>query len=197
MKMYTEATLSQHRKVIDMINTDTVIAALRSEKDFANITATAPRLIFDLSPDINSIKQRLDAVHAVGKQYFLHIDLAVGIGKDESGIVFLKKLGVDGIISTRTNIIKTAREHGIFTVQRFFIVDSHSVATTLESLKASKADMIEIMPGIIPRVIKSLRERIDTPIIAGGLIESRRDIEDAIASGASAVSTSRTELWGI
>ncbi|MBQ8250149.1 MAG: glycerol-3-phosphate responsive antiterminator [Clostridia bacterium] len=177
------------------MKTGSVIAALRADKDFASLGTTVPKLIFDLSPDINSIGKRLDAVHAVGKQYFVHIDLASVIGKDESGIVFLKKLGVDGIISTRTNIIKTAREHGIFTVQRFFIVDSHSVATTLESLKASKADMIEIMPGIIPRVIKSLREKIDTPIIAGGLIESKRDIENAIESGASAVSTSRTELW--
>ncbi len=172
-----------------------VIAALRADKDFASLGTSGPRLVFDLSPDINSITKRLDAVHAVGKEYFVHIDLASGIGKDESGVVFLKKLGVDGIISTRTSIIKTAREHGIFTVQRFFIVDSHSVATTLESLKASKADMIEIMPGIIPRIIKSLREKVNIPIIAGGLIESRRDIEDALESGASAVSTSRTELW--
>ena len=177
------------------MNTGKVIAAIRSDKEFENACKSAPSVIFDLSPDINTIESRLGAAHAAGKKYFVHMDLAGGIGKDESGIIFLRNLGIDGIISTRINIIRTAREHGIFTVQRFFIVDSHSITTTLESLKASKADMIEIMPGIMPRVIESLNERIDVPIIAGGLIESANDVEDATNSGASAVSTSRTELW--
>ncbi len=196
--MYTEATSSQPRKESEfMMNTGNVIAALRSDKDFESALNGAPSVIFDLAPDINSLKEKLDRAHSAGKRYFIHMDLAVGIGKDESGIVFLKNLGVDGIISTRINIIKIAREHGIFTVQRFFIVDSHSIITTFESIKASKADMIEIMPGIIPRIIRLLREKIEVPIIAGGLIESESDVRELLTSGASAVSTSRTELWDI
>ena len=179
------------------MNTGTVIAAIRSQNDLENACKGAPSVIFDLNPDINSLKEKLDTAHGAGKRYFVHMDLAVGIGKDESGIIFLKSLGVDGIISTRINIIRTAKEHGIFTVQRFFIVDSHSITTTFESLKASKADMIEIMPGILPRVIRSLRDKIGVSIIAGGLIESESDVTDAICSGASAVSTSRTELWNM
>lgn len=177
------------------MNIGTVIAALRNEKDFEAALGGSPSVIFDLSPDINGLQRKVDAAHAVGKMLFVHIDLAAGVGKDESGIVFLKKLGIDGIISTRTNIIKIAREQGMFTVQRFFIVDSHSIATTLEALKASKADMIEIMPGIIPRVIRALREKVDVPIIAGGLIETKADVADALKNGAGAVSTSRTALW--
>ena len=194
--MYMVAILSQHRKESDLLmNIGKIIAALRNEKDFESAICGSPSVIFDLSPDINGLQRKVDAAHAAKKMFFVHLDLAAGIGKDESGIVFLKKLGVDGIISTRTNIIKIARERGMFTVQRFFIVDSHSIATTLESLKASKADMIEIMPGIIGRVFRVLREKVDVPIIAGGLIESASDVADALKNGAGAVSTSRTELW--
>ena len=176
-------------------DTGTVIAALRAEGDLQRACRSSASVLFDLAPDINTVQGKIKAAHAFGKKLFVHLDLAAGIGKDESGISFLKKLGVDGIISTRTNIIKAARENGLFTVQRFFIVDSHSIVTTLESLRASRADMIEIMPGILPRVIRTLRERTDVPIIAGGLIGTEADIREALDSGAVAVSTSREVLW--
>lgn len=111
--------------------------------------------------------------------------------------MYAKNAGVDGVLSTRVNIIKAARECGVFTVQRFFIVDSHSVDTTVEAVKASKADMIEVMPGIIPKVIKRLRKMVDVPIIAGGIIDNMEEVEDIIESGAAAVSTGKEELWSL
>ena len=125
----------------------------------------------------------------------MHIDLAEGIGKDEYGIRFVSDLGADGIISTRTNMIKLAKKLGMYTVQRFFIVDSHSVDTTVESAKASKADMIEIMPGTVSKVIRNLKKVLDMPIVAGGLIESWDEINEAIACGATAISVGKKELW--
>jgi hypothetical protein len=60
---------------------------------------------------------------------------AVIVRVPQDDLTYTKKvieMGVDGIISTRTNIIKFARQEGLTTVQRFFIVDSHSVDTTVE-----------------------------------------------------------------
>jgi glycerol uptake operon antiterminator len=34
-----------------------------------------------------------------------------------------------------------------------------------------------------------------TPVIAGGLIETKQELTDALGSGATAVSTGRKELW--
>ena len=176
---------------------DKIIAAIRSDEELEYALTSNVELIFDLSPDINNIKERLTKAHNASKRLFIHLDLATGIGKDESGIIFLKNLGIDGIISTRTNIVKAAKAHGIFSVQRFFIVDSHSISTTLESLKASKADMIEIMPGTVSKVIRSLCITTATPIIAGGLIETENEVYVAITNGAAAVSTGKKELWKI
>ena len=133
--------------------------------------------------------------HENGKRFFVHLDLATGIGKDKSGILYTKNAGVDGIISTRANIIKAARECKVFTVQRFFAVDSKSVDTTVEAVRSAKADMIEIMPGVLTKVIKKLCKLVNVPIIAGGLIDSAEEIEDILSNGATAVSTSREELW--
>ncbi|MBE7035608.1 MAG: glycerol-3-phosphate responsive antiterminator [Ruminococcaceae bacterium] len=172
-----------------------IIAAVRGEQEFENALLQNVSIIFDLSPDLLSVANRIKKAHGAGKKLFVHIDLATGIGKDESGLSFLKGVGVDGIISTRTNIIKLAKKLDMFTVQRFFIVDSHSIDTSIEAVKTSKPDMIEIMPGTIAKVIRRLKIELDMPIVAGGLIETEKEIEEVLECGASAVSTGKKELW--
>jgi len=173
-----------------------IIAAVRNERDMERALESGVEIIFYLSPSIMTLDEIVNKVHVAGKKIFLHMDLAEGIGKDKAGLLFVKLRGVDGIISTRVSMIKAAREVGLFTVQRFFIVDSQSVNTTMEGIKVSKPDMIEIMPGIVTKVIADLNGKLQIPIIAGGMIESRLEVRDAIKSGATAVSTSNRELWG-
>lgn len=172
-----------------------IIAAVRTEKELLCAAASDVKIVFHLSPDIITLEKHIEILHGAGKKFFLHIDLANGIGKDKSGLEYIKKIGVDGVISTRTNIIKLAREMGIFTVQRFFIVDSQSIYTTIEALKSSKAHMIEIMPGSMEKVVKRLKETVEVPIIAGGLIENTSEAILILKSGASAVSTGTQEMW--
>ncbi len=172
-----------------------IIAAARNEQELEAAIGARVKKIFWLNPSILTLEKYVGLVHAAGKKIYLHIDLAEGVGKDKAGLTYVKNAGVDGIISTRVNIIKAAKELDLFTVQRFFIVDSHSVDTTVEAIKSSKADMIEIMPGIVTKVVADLKSRLSIPIIAGGLIETRKELEEATKSGASAISTSKQELW--
>ncbi len=172
-----------------------IIAAVRTRDEFENAVKSKVNIIFHLSPDLHSVAECAKCAHSYGKKLFIHIDLATGIGKDKSGILYVKGAGVDGIISTRVNIIKSARECGVFTVQRFFIVDSHSVDTTVEAVRASKPDMIEIMPGVITKIISKLKQLVNVPIIAGGIIDCTEEVEDALNCGAFAVSTGKKNLW--
>lgn len=174
---------------------NSVIAAVKNESELVEALNSKVEIIFDLSPDLMTLSDKVTLVHKADKKIYIHLDLATGIGKDKSGIIFVKKIGVDGIISTRVNIIKMAREEGLLTVQRFFIVDSHSIDTTVEALKSSKADMIEIMPGIIPKVINNLKTKLEIPIIAGGLIENNHEIDEIFSNGAYAISTGKKNLW--
>lgn len=177
------------------MNKTKIIAAARSNEELIVAASSNVEIIFMLAPNIADLKKQTELVHKAGKKLFIHLDLAMGIGKDEYGIQFVKSQGVDGIISTRTNIIKLAKKENLFTVQRFFIVDSQSVYTAIESARASKADMIEIMPGTVNKVIKRLKKELDVSIVTGGLIETAEEIENAISSGASAVSTGKREFW--
>ena len=80
-------------------------------------------------------------------------------------------------------------------MQRFFVIDSQSVVTTVETAGLSKADMIEIMPGILTKVISKLKKELHVPIVAGGLIETNDEAVAAISAGAYAVSTGSKEIW--
>jgi len=172
-----------------------IIPATRSDEEFLAALKHEPTVIFDLDPDLMNVSAKVKKAHEAGKKYLLHLDLAKGVGKDESGLRFLKRIGVDGVISTKVSVIKMARECDIFTVQRFFIVDSHSVHTTVDAVKSSKPDVIEIMPGTVCKVVEKLAKLINIPIIAGGLIETEQEIKDVLASGAISASTGRRELW--
>lgn len=172
-----------------------IIAAVKGDAETA--LASKVDMIFHLHPSIMNIKSIISEAHQVGKRVYFHFDLAEGIGKDKAGLLYLKELGADGIISTRVNLIKAAKECGLKTVQRFFIVDSHSIDTTIEAVKTSKPDMIELMPGTLLKVIRQVKERVGMPVIAGGLIETKEEADAAFSAGAEAVSTSQAALWNI
>lgn len=177
------------------MNKDRIIVAVRTEEDFLLALKSRANTVFLFYPNILTLSKYTKLAHDEGKKLFVHIDFAQGFGRDEYGLIYIKNQGVDGIISTRTNIIKLAKSLGICTVQRFFAVDSQSVDSAVEGCKSSKADMIEIMPGTVAKVINWLKGKVDMPIIAGGLIETAEEVEISLKSGAYAVSTGNKYLW--
>lgn len=181
--------------VIDALSEYPIIAAVKDEK-FLQAVSSPVGVIFYLSADLLTVKECIDKAHKAGKLLLVHLDLADGIGKDESGLKYLKQCGVDGIISTRANLIRIAKELGFFTVQRFFALDSQGVQSIDGILENSKPDMLEIMPGVVHKVIERLYRKGNS-VIAGGLIETKTDVTDALKAGAFAISTGKPELWNI
>jgi len=177
--------------MIEFINP--VIAAVRSDEQYKKALKSDVSAIFMLKADILTISELIK--EKIDKKVFVHVDMAEGVGKDKKGIELLKNLGVDGIITTKNSLISCAKELGLITVQRFFIIDSGSVATALESASQTKPDFAELMPGVIPKAIKGFIEKTHIPIISGGLIEDKNDIINALSAGAEAVSTGKVELW--
>ena len=170
-----------------------VIAAIRKDSDFENAVQSRANLIFMLKADVMTIGKLVS--NKKDKKVFVHIDMAEGVGKDRKGIELLKSMGVDGIITTKNHLVYNAKEQGLYTVQRFFIIDSASVNTALESVNNTKPDFAEVLPASLPKIIKKFTEQTNVPIIAGGLLEEKADIIQALSAGAQAVSTTRKELW--
>ncbi len=178
-----------------LIGKHPVIAAVRSDTEFTMAVKSRAALIFDLDFDIIAAQKKLKAVREAGKHLFIHMDMVRGIGRDESGIRYLGRMGVEGIVSTKIGMIRSAREWGLYTVQRCFVVDSHSIETTVDTLKTARPDLLECMPGAMAKGIALLKCRTDVPLIAGGLIETPDEVRTALASGAAAVSTGKRSLW--
>ena len=184
-----------HSELYDCLADCPVIAAVHESRFDAALKSPAS-IIFLLGGNLLTVKERIKSAHAAGKRIFIHIDLAEGIGKDKTGTAFLADCGVDGIISTKASMIRAAKELGLTTVQRFFALDSQGVISISDMIESAKPDLIEIMPGIAGKVIKRFTGR-GTPIIAGGLIESKTEVTEALSNGAEAVSTGKEELWYI
>ncbi len=172
-----------------------IIAAVKSSEDFEAALKCEIEAIFLLSSNIIDIERLAERAHQCNKKLFIHMDFADGLSKDPEGVRYLSTKGIDGIISTRSNIISAAHDAGIYSVQRFFMIDSRSVVTALDTLKQSKADMVEIMPALAYKSITKIKNNIKIPIIAGGLIESREEIYKALGAGASMISTGAQDLW--
>lgn len=170
-----------------------VIAAVHEDK-FQDALASPVDVIFSLEPHLLSIEERTSQAHAAGKVLFVHLAMAAGIGQDKEGLQYLASCGVDGIISTKGHIIRTARDLGFLTVQRFFALDSQGVSMIHDTLKTNLPHFIEIMPGVIPKIIKQFSSG-PVPVIAGGLIETRQEVTAALSNGALAISTGCNELW--
>ncbi|MDF2519588.1 MAG: glycerol-3-phosphate responsive antiterminator, GlpP [Clostridia bacterium] len=182
--------------IIDRIELNPVIAAVQNVEDLDTAIKSQVNTIFLLCADIFNAKSLVKKIKSADKSAFIHIDFLEGIGKDTKAIDYIiQMIEPDGVISTKSSHIKIAKERGMFTIQRFFLVDNKSYEMTIRSVKTIQPDMIEIMPGVMPRVIRRITEQLTIPVIAGGLIRSKQDIMDALKAGALGASTGKMDLW--
>jgi glycerol uptake operon antiterminator len=149
-----------------------------------------------LDSHLGQLRGIMNAVKKAEKKLILHVDLINGIKADEYAVEFIcQELKPDGIISTKSNVILKAKQKGVYAIQRVFLLDSTSLEKTYKVVSKIKPDFIEILPGIIPSIIQEMRAKTGTPILAGGLIRSEQDVVQALEAGATAVTTSRQNLW--
>jgi glycerol uptake operon antiterminator len=173
-----------------------VLPAVRRMKDFEKGLRTSSDWIIILESRLAQIRSLVDYCKRENKQVLVHFDLIKGLRSDEYGLEFIiHEVKPDGIISTRGNVIEIAKKHDLLTVQRVFLLDSLALEQNIRQIERFQPDYIEMLPGLMPSVIKKIKENTDIPIILGGLVTERHDIDLAFNSGAVAVSTSQTDLW--
>lgn len=173
-----------------------VIPAIRNLKDFEAALKTEHEWIVILEVRLGQLRSVVNYAKRANKKVLLHIDLVQGLKADEYGVEFLvNDIHVDGVVSTRGSVIEFAKKRGILAVQRMFLLDSLSLKTDVRISGRYEPDYIEVLPGKLPEVIRDISSGISIPIIAGGLINNREDVENAYEAGSIAVSTSKKELW--
>ncbi|ASK62743.1 glycerol-3-phosphate responsive antiterminator GlpP [Virgibacillus phasianinus] len=173
-----------------------VLPAVRSMKDFDKALESKHGMIVLLETRLSQLKSLVAYAHRADKKVIIHFDLIQGLKTDEYGMEYiLREIKPDGIISTRGNVIGLAKKQHILAIQRVFLLDSLAIEHNQTLIERIKPDCIEVLPGLIPEFIENFSKKTKTPVIAGGLITDSKEVEDALAAGAVAVSTSKTDLW--
>ncbi len=181
---------------VNNLNKCPIIAGVKDVSELEEALESDCNVVFLLCGNIFNLKECVEKVKKRNKMIFIHVDLVEGFSRDAVALRYIsEEIKPDGIISTKNNLLKSARNLGMLTVQRIFIIDSLSIETAIKTSQTINPDAIEIMPGIMPRITNKISSSLDVPVIVGGLVNYDEEVEKALENGALAVSTSSKELW--
>lgn len=179
----------------ELFQKNPIIAACEAKNLSAAVASDAGAIIY-LKADINNVVTSAFRNFCRKKPVFIHADLLRGLSGDKESLRFIKKyIDPYGIVTTKSNIIRAAKKEGLATIQRIFLIDTQSFHNSLNAIAENEPDGIEVMPAIAPSIIKKYKQYCTMPIILGGLISEKRQIEEAFKCGADAVSFSKSDLW--
>ncbi|MDO5132678.1 MAG: glycerol-3-phosphate responsive antiterminator [Eubacteriales bacterium] len=188
------------KEFVEKIEGSPIIAAIKNDAELALCLTTDIEVIFILYGDLCTIPGIVEKIKEAGRVAMVHLDLVAGLAPKEASVDFIRcRTQADGIITTRANLTRYAKEKGLATVLRFFILDSMALSNIEKQAQlhySAQPDVIEILPGVIvPKVMKRICAMSRVPVIAGGLIHDREDVVNMLDSGAVAISTSTPEVW--
>lgn len=144
-----------------------------------------------------NMSSAIRAVHPEASVFF-HIDLAEGIAADDTGVRFVARSGLQGIITTKPSLVEAAKKAGLLAVLRVFIQDSRSVRRAVQISQRCGPDALDVLPGpVLPEVIGDLREHLSQPIMSGGLVRRESQVHTLLQAGCRGVGTSQTDLWAM
>jgi glycerol uptake operon antiterminator len=173
-----------------------IIAAIKDSNQLEKALKSPCEIIFILKSDIFNIKSYVDKIRDVGKLSCVHVDLIEGLSRDGLALQYIHDyINPDGIITTKTNLVKVAKSLNIFVIQRLFILDHLSLDTGITAIEDMKPNAVEILPGIMPKITNIVSHRARVPVITGGLIMDKDDVMQSLKAGATAISTSCEEVW--
>lgn len=187
------------QKFYEAVAAGPVIAAVKDPQGLARcLQEENIRVVFLLFGDICSIGDLVTQVKDAGRIAIVHADLVTGLsGSREIAVDYIRQATrADGIISTRPNFIRRAKELGLYTILRVFIIDSMALSS-IESLEKVRPDFLDILPGVMPKTIRKICGMVHTPVLAGGLIADKEDVFSALSAGAMAISTTNPEIWSL
>ncbi|CAM4500493.1 glycerol uptake operon antiterminator [Paenibacillus endophyticus] len=179
-----------------LLNGQKLLPAVHKLKDVEAVLASHFSYMVLLGGHLGQIKNIVDLASQHGKKVLLHADLIDGLKNDEYAAEFLcQSIRPAGLISTRSSVIGRTKQNGLIAIQRLFLIDSDALERSYTVLDKNRPDFIEVLPGVIPDIMREVKERSGIPIIAGGLIRTQEHVKQALDAGASAITTSRKELW--
>ena len=173
-----------------------IIAAIKDDAGLEKCISSESRVAFILYGDIVTIPEIVAKVKASGKIAMVHVDLISGLSAKEVVVDFLKKYTqADGIITTKPNLIRHAKDLGFYTILRFFLIDSMAFEHIEHQVKLVRPDVIEVLPALMPKIVARICKIATTPVIAGGLISDKEDVMSLLDTGVISISSTNEKVW--
>lgn len=191
--------MSDLRRILDMFEQSPIVAATKSDELLREAARAESSVVFILNGSIMRLAEQVETVKQAGKTAIVHVDLVSGLaGKDPVAVDFVREATrADGIISTKVQMVRRAKELGMIAGMRTFMIDSLALEGVKTQLASVKPDFLEVMPGLLTDIITELHREFPIPLVAGGLIRTKKDILTALQGGACAISTTKKELWSM
>lgn len=186
-----------NREFKDALEDSPVIAAIKDDNGLKECLKSDIQVVFILYGDICNIAGYCRyPVKQAGKMALVHLDLINGLSAKDVAVDFIKKYTkADGIISTKPALIKHAGEIGLTSVLRLFVIDSMAYENIQKHVKGARPDVIEVLPALMPKVVKRVCRISQIPVIAGGLVSDKEDVMSLLQAGVVSVSSTNKEIW--
>ena len=159
----------------EAIEDSPIIAAIKDDEGLKKCLTSESRVIFILYGDICNIPDIVEAVKSSGK--------------------IAKYTRADGIITTKPALIKRAKELGLYTILRLFVIDSMAYSNIEHQLRTAKPDLIEVLPALMPKVLAKVCKLSTVPVIAGGLVSDKEDVMALLQAGVVSISSTNEKIW--
>ena len=182
--------------MLELLEESPIIAAIKSWEGLEKSLKSECKVVFVLFGTICDIDQIVARIKDAGKVAIVHVDMIQGLSSKRVAVDFIAhNTRADGIISTKNTLVEHAKEMGLYAIQRTFVVDSIALDTLKKQIEMFRPDAVEIMPGVMPKILKIMREYTDIPLIAGGLLSDKKDVMAAFEAGADAISATNEAVW--
>ncbi|HHR3473934.1 TPA: glycerol-3-phosphate responsive antiterminator [Staphylococcus aureus] len=173
-----------------------ILPAIRNIKDLEKLIKTDYKMCVLLDMHIGHIKSIMELLKQNHIECFIHIDLIQGLSHDEFASEFIiQQYKPKGIVSTKSKVIKKAKSLNTLTIFRVFIIDSQALKRSIDLIKKVEPDFVEVLPGVASKAIHHIQKETNTQVIAGGLINTIDEVNEAVKNGAKYVTTSYDKLW--
>lgn len=182
--------------MLELFEESPIIAAVKGREGLEHCLKSECKIVFVLFGTICDIAEIVGTLKNAGKIAIVHVDMIQGLSSKEVAVDYIhNNTHADGIISTKSTLVKHAKELGMYAIQRTFVVDSIALDTLKKQLMSFRPDAVEIMPGVMPKILKIMRDFTDIPLIAGGLLSDKKDVMAAFEAGVDAISATNEAVW--
>ena len=189
----------RHSDFIRIVEDNPIIAAVKDDEGLEECLRSEIGVVFILYGSIGSIIDIVKKIKRAGKLALVHMDLVSGMQAKDVSVDYIRNYTeADGIITTKVNLLPRAKELGLNTILRTFVLDSTAMETLDRNSRpeAVQPDIMEVLPGtLLPDVIRQIVSSCRVPVMVSGLITRKSEVMNALKSGAVSISTTNRKLW--